>query len=194
MDALIRDHARKCAVQAGRDVRDAELAVISARATAACTAWEIAYLHWKSSRSAQRGRTHGVRALLQDLRGKRIALWQVMVQNTEIDQRAWMKGGPGFASLFPNGRRPFQQGGIDARIDSVEALAEKLTEFPALAAVAGLVRDFLDDLANARRSRLQEGSSRQVRAAALRSSVERRRSLCTGTWAGSWKDMQRPRR
>jgi len=167
MDALIRDHAARCSARPGREVHDPELAAISARATAACTAWEIAYLHWRTGRSTQRGRTHGVRELLEDLRGKRIGLWQVMVQNAEIDQRVWLKGSTGFASLFPDGRRPFQQGGIDSRIAAVAALAAKLAEIPAMAHVADLVSAFSDRLTNARKSQQQEGGSRELRAAAL---------------------------
>jgi hypothetical protein len=167
MDTLIRDHAARCAAHAGRETRDPELATISARATAACTSWEIAYLHWRTSRSTQRGRTHGVRELLKDLRGKRIALWQVMVQNTEIDQRSWLKGTPGFASLFPAGRRPFQQGSIDSRIAAVATLAGRLAQIPSMAPVTLLVRTFLDEVTNARRSQQHEGSSREMRAAAV---------------------------
>lgn len=176
MDLLIRDHAARCASHAGRTPGDAELAAISSRATAACTAWEIAYLHWRSSRGTCKGRAHGVRELLSDLRGRHIALWQVMVQNTELAQRTWLKGTTAFRELFPLGRRPFQQGGIDARIAAVVTLAGDLAKIPSMGPVAALVRDFKTALENARRVQHMEkesvgmrsrGVEAQRRAAAL---------------------------
>ena len=40
-----------------------------------------------------------------------------------------------YITLLPNGRKPFQSGGRDARILEVKALSKRLADFPALAAV-----------------------------------------------------------
>ena len=115
----------------------------------------------------QRGRSHGVRALLEELRGKHIALWQLMVQNTDLEQGSWLKGTPAFSTLFPNGRRPFQQGGIDSRIEAVGALADKLEQIPAMEPVAMLVRKYFRRLGDARKSQQQERGTKKERSAAL---------------------------
>lgn len=163
MDALVRDHADRCANHVREHPGDPELAAISSRATAACTAWEIAYLHWRSSRSTRKGRTHGVRELLTALRGRHIGLWQVMVQNTDVEHGTWLKGSPRFASLFPQGRRPFQQGSIDSRTGAVAELADRLERISELASVAVVVRAFHARLVEARNARRQAEESAGVR-------------------------------
>lgn len=159
MDVTLRAHAERCAQMAAHHAGDNGLAVISARATAALGSWKTAFNRWQHSRSSQKGKTRQLNALLVDLRGRQIGKWQVMVQNTGLDDGKWLKGTPAFEDLFPRGRRPFQQGSLAARAAAVESLAAALGRNPELAAVATAVRKFHASLQTALEGREAGGES-----------------------------------
>ncbi|HWB02977.1 MAG TPA: hypothetical protein VG796_08140 [Verrucomicrobiales bacterium] len=149
MDVLLADHLSKCGLEAAKRPTDAELSTIHQRAMAARTAWNVAYLRWTVSRRTHKGRTFAVNQLVSQLRGRQIGLWQVMVQQTDLANRTWLKGSLAFSDLFPQGRRPFQQGAIEARQGALCDLASALEVHPALTDIALLVRAFHTELATA---------------------------------------------
>ena len=141
MDILLADHTSRCASHAVQS-RDVDFTAMHQRAMAARTAWNVAYLEWTVSRRTHKGRTFAVNQLVAELRSRQISLWQVMVQKTDLENRTWLQGSPAFETLFPHGRRPFQQGGIDARLAAIANLSSALAGAPALTDVCLAVRTF----------------------------------------------------
>jgi hypothetical protein len=166
MDVLLADHLSKCVIQAAKRPADPDVLVIYQRAMTARTAWNVAYLKWSVSRRTQKGRTFAVNQLVARLRGREIGLWQIMVQQTDLEKRTWIKGSLAFLDLFPHGRRPFQQGAIEARQAALCDLADALRAHPSLTDIAGLVRAFQTELSTA--LTLQ----REAQAAVIQASAE----------------------
>ncbi|MEM6297918.1 MAG: hypothetical protein AAF740_04425 [Bacteroidota bacterium] len=71
--------------------------------------------------------TRRIRDLLDELSGSLAKRWDIRIQ-VEIEDTT-----PEYQALLPEGRAVFQNGAYDARINEVEGLAERLTNFPALA-------------------------------------------------------------
>jgi len=150
LHGLVEDHYARCVAAVQRAPGDADFIVMRDRIVAARGAWLGAYTAWQVERGLYKGRTQRVRELLAELRGKRVALWDVRVSATDVDAGTWLPGSPGHVKLFPQGRRPFQQGGIEERIAAAGALASLLEEEPALTATGALVRAFHTELVAAR--------------------------------------------
>ena len=150
MNALLEDHWSRCCAAVKREPADADFIVMKGRAEAARTAWRTEYIAWTASRGRYKGRTQAMQKLIADLRGEQISTWDIMVQATDTLQRTWRRGSPGHTMLFPQGRRPFQQGGIDERIAAVATLALTLSQVPVFAPVAALVSAFHSALRSAR--------------------------------------------
>ena len=150
LHGLVEDHYAKCGGAVQREPGDADFLVMRDRITAARAAWGEAYTAWQVARGRYKGRTRRMQELLAKLRGEHIGTWDVMVSATEVMERKWLPGTPGHTGLFPQGRRPFQQGAIDERIASVETLALGLARIPAMSGVHGLVEAFAGVLREAR--------------------------------------------
>ncbi len=150
MDTILADHANRCAERLERALGDQDLKLLHQRAIAARAAWNVIYVRWSVGRRTHKGRTFALSQLIADLRGSRIPLWQVMIQRTGLEHPQWMKGGGGFEALFPDGRRPFQQGGVEARIAAVSRLTAATATVPELAEVHTAAHTFLLTLTTAR--------------------------------------------
>jgi hypothetical protein len=150
MDSLLADHVARCASQMAQSPRDPDVSIIYRRAMEARTAWNVAYLKWTVSRRTHKGRTFAVNQLVAELRGRQIGLWQIMVQKTDLENRTWLKDSPAFTALFPHGRRPFQQGGIDVRLAAIVNLSAALAGTTSLTEVHHAVSLFHTSLTTAR--------------------------------------------
>ena len=75
-------------------------------------------------------------AIKEKLRGDKIAEWDNKIKAEVTEDSA------DHITLLPNGRKPFQSGGRDARILEVKGLSKRLADFPALAAVKADVDAF----------------------------------------------------
>lgn len=82
--------------------------------------------------------------LMSELSGTHIRKWDVTIQ-IEYDVVD-----PIYKSLLPNGRRPFQTGAYDLRIDQVFSLADKLSALPQFNELRDKVRDVGSQLLQAR--------------------------------------------
>jgi hypothetical protein len=82
--------------------------------------------------------------LLLELSGTLARRWDVQIQTQfDIDTSAYM-------GLMPNGRRPFQSGPYDLRINAVKALSDMLLLYPVLSDLQKEVNDFHTAILEAR--------------------------------------------
>ncbi|HEX2748970.1 MAG TPA: hypothetical protein VHM91_13275 [Verrucomicrobiales bacterium] len=177
MDGLLSGHDARCVSQISQFRNDPDFAVIYGRVMEARTAWNVAYLRWTVSRRTHKGRTFAVNQLIAELRGRHIGLWQLMIERTDLENQTWIKGTPAFERLFPEGRRPFQQGGIDSRLNAVGGLCAALDGIPALTDVRRAVGIFHTMLTTARRLQLEVSVEMKLASAAL----ETQRRSAAGT-------------
>jgi hypothetical protein len=105
---------------------------------------------WTVQKGSQSGSTSALDILLQTLSADKIDLWDIAVQNV------YRKGTPQYKAIFPKGRKPFQNGKKDDRIDAVDALYQALTGIVALATTRTDVHTFYGNLSDARNA--QEGA------------------------------------
>lgn len=82
--------------------------------------------------------------MIAELSGTLIRRWDVTIQvlYDVVD--------PIYKALLPNGRKPFQSGSYDLRIDQVFSLADRLKEFPDLRELEETIRTFGDRLIESR--------------------------------------------
>ena len=91
-------------------------------------AYKTAYATWNSAKGTQEGQTQNVKELLRQ------ALLDLDVWDVQI-QVVHAKGTVRYKELFPDGRKPFNQGNIEDRIDAFDSLAQSIGAEVALAAV-----------------------------------------------------------
>ena len=159
MHSLLEDHYWKCKGAAERNPADEDFAVMLTRVTAAHAAWNSTSGSRMVCLGQYKSKTYTMRKVIADLRGKHIAKWDAMVSSTDALQESWLPGTPGHLQFFPNGRKPFQQGPVESRIRSVDALAKGLTGVPVMATVAGLVTAFHSVIRTARTEQQAAGAA-----------------------------------
>lgn len=108
-----------------------------------------AYTDWRSAGGKQEGQTLNVEQLL-DAAMLKLDVWepQILV--------AYPKTSVRYKEIFPNGRKPFRQGGLDGRINAFNTLSTNIGADPALATIKIDVDKTYNDLDVARDT--QEGA------------------------------------
>jgi len=134
------DHLSKLKVQNS----DPEIDALYQRTDPLTNHFQRAYTIWKNAIGTRKGATLKVDQMLNELSGLRIKQWDISVQGH------YLEGTPDYMAILPNRRGPFQSGGIDERIIAVNGLADRLLNYPALAATQAAVDAFLNQLKAAR--------------------------------------------
>ena len=123
------------------------------------------YTKWRSAGGKQEGQTLNLEQQLA------IALGQIDVWEPQI-LVLYPRNSPRFKEIFPNGRKPFRQNGLDDRINAYKTLSDNIGGDAALAAVKGLVDATYANLDKARDAQegaksTKKGGSQQVDIARL---------------------------
>ena len=141
MNLLATDHHDKLKHKANTDARFAPL----------YQDFESAYKVFKevftkslSNAGRYQSNTKKVESLFTELTSTRIRQWDVKIQN-EYDEMS-----NEYVSILPNGRKPFQTGGYEARINEVKALYDRLNYHSNLAQLAADIKQFAYNLEQAR--------------------------------------------
>jgi hypothetical protein len=80
--------------------------------------WYVdAYNAWYASGGTHEGGTATMEQLIADLSSTHIETWDIAIQGV------YRKGTPQYIAWLPDGRKPFQSGSIESRINAVAALA-----------------------------------------------------------------------
>jgi len=103
------------------------------------------YTQWKTADGSQQGHTLGLDQMLAEL-PMQVDSWDSQVKSVP----GFAKGSANHQALFPYGRKPFNTGSKNARIEAVNTLAEAMAPFPALSAVTGVVSIYYTQLLAAR--------------------------------------------
>jgi hypothetical protein len=90
------------------------------------------YDQWKSDEGAQEGATLNVKQQLETASGK-LDVWDPQIQVL------YAKSTPRYKAIFPNGRKPFNSGSINDRINAFNILSLNIGADPALAVIKGEV-------------------------------------------------------
>jgi len=132
MNIISSDHLSKLqAEQSDADIHDLFHRFETVRAEYASR-----YDSWLKAKGIYKGATQNMDEIQQTLTSEKVPDW---------DNKIKVVVGEGSAdntTILPNGRGPFQEGGRDQRIREVAALAERLANFPDLAAVKTEVETF----------------------------------------------------
>lgn len=90
------------------------------------------YNEWVSAGGSQEGQTLNVK--------QQLTLALAQLDNWDVDiQVVYKKNTPGYKAIFNDGRKPFNSGGVDSRINAFDILSKNIGADPALAAVKALV-------------------------------------------------------
>lgn len=146
--ALGVDHRDKLAGQ----LTDADIALIHTEYLPIITAYIQTDLNLKVASGTYAGKTDGFEEKLETLT-ENLKIWEGKTraefpEDTPTDTEIW-----------PNKRNPFYDGTYESRLQAINALANKLLDFPALAATQALVASFYNTVQSARALQQQsEGS------------------------------------
>lgn len=99
---------------------------------------------WDAQKGQQKGSTTTVDNLLSTLSSDKIEIWDIAVQGQ------FRKGTPEYIAIFPQGRKLFQQGKKNDRIEAVKALGLALTGIVPLSTTKTDVDDFYQTISTAR--------------------------------------------
>jgi hypothetical protein len=94
------------------------------------------YVNSISANAVYKGRTSAFDIVLKNLSSTKVEEWDDLIRIV------FKKDTPTYIELFPRGRKPFQSGTYDQRIEEVLALGERLSPYAALAAVKTDVDNF----------------------------------------------------
>ena len=150
------DHTARLAARVGSPA-DADIQTCLDRVQPLFDAFQLAMVTFDVVSGTRKGQTDVLEDLLDELSGERVKRWDVTVQNV------YLQGTPQYTQIFPNGRRPFQNGGRDQRILAVQTLAQRLAAFPDFASLQSTVEAFHASLESARNT--QQGSEAEISAA-----------------------------
>lgn len=104
------------------------------------TNFNTAYTNWLSKIGTQKSHTNELSNNLKLLSSTKIKQWDIAVQGQYIE------GTSQYIAIFPNHRRPFQQGSQEDRMAACEALSLALTGIVPLASTKADVDAFIDTL------------------------------------------------
>ena len=131
------------AALAGASVHEPLLLPIYTRYSIVHLEYVNRYNVWKSAGGAQTGETLNVKQLLQIAMDK-LNDWDVRIQ------AVYAKTTPRYKAIFSQGRKPFNKGGLDSRINAFETLSKNIGTDVALAAVKGEIDSTYSGLDGAR--------------------------------------------
>ena len=140
MSIIAPDHLSKLEAESS----DPDIAAIAAESQSAVNDYALTYAHWIATNGLYKGETNRFTNLLTELSSLKIKQWDAQIQVVHLE------GTSDYIALLPSGRGPFQKGAYDVRIAEVAALAERLTAYPALAALQVQVETYRATLLNAR--------------------------------------------
>lgn len=163
---LNNDHMSKLTAENA----DADIAALEARTQPLSTAYGSAYIGWISAKATYKGHTQLYDSLLDNLSSQKIKEWDIQIQGT------YLEGTPEYTMILPNRRGPFQNGGKDDRLSEVQALAQRLLDYPALAATQADVDAFATNMQTARDNQQQK---EELVAMASDTLEQARLALCT---------------
>jgi len=146
MNRISSDHASKLLAETS----DADIHELSSRFAPLRESFSDAYADAIAANAIYKGRTQKFENLKKDLTGTKIEDWDIQIQVV------YRKDSPEYIELLPNGRKPFQTGTNDQRIEEVKALSLRLTPYPALASLKTRVDDFKTSIENARNDQQQK--------------------------------------
>lgn len=129
---------------------DPVIGALVARTAPLSTAYSSSYSAWISANGTYKGHTMLFDNMLSELSSLKIKQWDIQIQ------AQYLEGTPVYVMLLPNRRGPFQEGTKDDRLSEVEALAQRLMAYPALAATQMDVNTFATDLRMARDNQQQK--------------------------------------
>ncbi len=146
MNILASDHQSKLTAQG----TDPDIAALVARTLPLATAYGTAYTGSITANATYKGHTQLGDSLLAQLSNTKIKQWDIQIQNV------FLEGTAEYTMILPNMRGPFQKGGKDQRQSEVEALAQRLLAYPALATTQADVAAFFTTLKTARDNQQQK--------------------------------------
>jgi len=143
---LGKDHLSKLAAEQS----DPDIAFLFERFQPVLTNFVNAYSGWLKEKGIYKGWTQRMDEIQDVLSSTKIAEWDNKIK-AELGEDS-----PEQTTLLPNGRKPFQTGGRDARIQEVKGLSKRLEDFPALAAVKADVDTFVAQMDSIRNNQQQK--------------------------------------
>jgi hypothetical protein len=138
------------------------------------TAFMTAYNAWVSQGHVQIGETLSLSQLIVLLKGTKINLWDVGIQNV------YNKKTSQYVTLLPHKRIPFQHGTQDELIEAVQSLSTNLTGITALASVKTDVDNFLNQLNTANNTQKSGKQSKATHSVLLENE---RIAICNAQYA-----------
>jgi len=150
-DAIYKDHQQKLTLAAATAPALAPLLVAM---NTAAGPWAEKYGAWKNAKAGYRGASQALLNLLEVLRVKPVGGGRSRIEEWDSKIRAhWSPGDPIYDGLLPRGREAFTTGALDAIVDEVARLAERLEEQAgeleeAAAAATGEAATLLTEQAN----------------------------------------------
>ena len=151
------DHHDKLLVESTNDPQIASLYQLF---QPAYQAFKQAYNETFQKDAFYQGNTQIVESLFADLSSNKIRQWDIWIQNVYLDNT------PQYLMLLPIGRKPYQSGSYEARINAVLALEANLGSFANLVNVLTDVKAFRLQLEQARTTQqgMEKGASNAVKA------------------------------
>ena len=163
---LNNDHLSKLTSEGA----DPTIADLVTRTAPLSNTYSTNYSNWISAGATYEGHTQLVDGLLSQLSSTKIKEWDIQIQGQHLE------GTPEYTMILPNRRIPYQNGTKDDRLSQVEALAERLLDYPALSATQSDVDTFGSALRTARDNQQQK---EQLAAMASDLLEQARLALCT---------------
>ncbi len=112
----------------------------------AFTEFQSHYTGRMGAKGTIKSKTFGMKKLIAELRSERISEWAVQIEMLH------RRGTPAYIGILPKGRKPFQVGPQQDRIDAVGRLAAALEPYPTLASLRAEVQAFYDTITAAKKS------------------------------------------
>ncbi len=131
-------------------------------------AFKQAYTETFQKDAIHQGNTQIVETLFAQLSSQKIKQWDIWIQNEYLD------GTPQYLMLLTNGRKPFQSGSYESRINAIYSLEGNLAAYPNLANVLADVTAFKQQIEQART--IQQGVEKDS-ANAIKAVEDRRYEL-----------------
>lgn len=154
---MATDHHDKLLAES---TNDPQIATLYQMFQPAYQAFKQAYNETFQKDAFYQGNTQIVESLFADLSSKKIRQWDIWIQNEYLDDT------PQYLMLLPTGRKPYQSGSYEARINAVLVLEANLGSFANLANVLADVKAFRVQLEQARTTQqaMEKGSANSVKA------------------------------
>lgn len=150
---MARDHRDK---MKGFSTLDPDINQLFQELNPKFTAFEEGYSDLHSKEGIYKGHTQMLEELMQDLSSTQIKQWNIWVQNVFLD------GTPEYTMLFPQGRKTFQNGAYELRVDAIRTLSLTLNNFAELSTVKQAVDLFLTKINTVRTNQQQMESMVQA--------------------------------